>query len=111
MKKIDIKKTLQLKKLRAYFLDDVAVERIVLHAFKTNHRVSSFRTRKLTAQQLANIEAVRAFMANEDSKAAARGAGKSGARGIGTASSAGGERATTAGSSKPPGFWLLALLV
>jgi WD40 repeat protein len=96
------KKALQLKKLRAYFLDDVAVERIVLHAFKTNHRVSSFRTRKLTAQQLANIEAVRAFMANEESKTMTRGAGKSGARGIGTASSAGGDRATTANSSRPP---------
>lgn len=96
------KKALQLKKLRAYFLDDVAVERIVLHAFKSNHRVSTFRTRKLTAQQLANIEAVRAFMANEESKALTRGAGKSGARGIGTASSAGGDRATTSHSSRPP---------
>ena len=95
------KKALQLKKLRAYFLDDVAVERISLHAFKSSHRVSTFRTRKLTSQQLANIEAVRAFMASEESKVAAKGLGKSGARGIGTASSAGGERAATANSSRP----------
>jgi len=45
---------------------------------------------------------VRAFMANEESKALTRGAGKSGARGIGTASSAGGDRATTSHSSRPP---------
>ncbi|KAL3702172.1 hypothetical protein R1sor_020194 [Riccia sorocarpa] len=44
------KRNVALQKLKAWYLDPVEVERIVLHAFKSGQVVSSFRTAKLSPE-------------------------------------------------------------
>jgi hypothetical protein len=51
---------LALEKLRAAFLDDIEVERIVLRAFRSSKYVTTFRTAKLTARVQVGKEACRA---------------------------------------------------
>lgn len=53
------KKGIGLAKLKAAFLDQVAVEHIELHSLRAPFRVASFRTKKLTAEQRENIDADR----------------------------------------------------
>lgn len=64
------KRKLALAKLRAHFLDKVEVERIVLHALRAKHYVTTFRTAKFSPEMLAEIAA-----AKEAAAAAAQKAG------------------------------------
>jgi hypothetical protein len=96
-------KAVALRKLKEAFLDDIAVERIELACFRTPHTVASFRTRKLTAEQRENIDAVHTLIAAEEAnrkgkdaggaggEAAKGGAGRSGAADAGGAEGEAGE--------------------
>ncbi|KAL3160143.1 hypothetical protein ABBQ32_010912 [Trebouxia sp. C0010 RCD-2024] len=49
------KKRLAVAKLRKHFLDDLEVEHIVLHAFGSDKQVSSFKTRRLSAETVEEL--------------------------------------------------------
>ncbi|KAL0027158.1 hypothetical protein WJX79_011044 [Trebouxia sp. C0005] len=49
------KKRLAVAKLRKYFLDDLEVEHIVLHSFRSDKQVSSFKTCHLSADMLEEL--------------------------------------------------------
>jgi len=60
------KKSRALEKLRKAFIDNVAVEHIVLHALRSPYAVHSFRTPKLTQEQQDNIAAVHQLINREE---------------------------------------------
>ena len=64
------KAKLMLAKARKWFLDDVEVERIVLHGFHNKKSVTSFRTRKLSEEMQLEIARVHNLMDEEAAKEA-----------------------------------------
>ena len=62
------KSSIALHKLKSLFLDTMAVERIVLRAFKTNRVVSSFRTAELSALMQKHVNFVHDLINGEEMK-------------------------------------------
>jgi len=77
------KKSKALEKLRKAFIDNVAVEHIVLHALRSPYAVHSFRTPKLTQEQKDNIAAVHQLI-NQEERKESLAEGKEGAEGVAT---------------------------
>ncbi|KAL6756288.1 hypothetical protein V8C86DRAFT_2652820 [Haematococcus lacustris] len=69
------KRRLALAKLKAFFLDEIEVEHIVLYAVRGKHSVTSFRTARLSPKMLQELEAVKL---EEASRAAAAQAAQRG---------------------------------
>lgn len=94
------KARLMLAKVRKWFLDDVEVERIVLHGFMNRKSVTSFRTRKLSEEMQLEIARVHELIDEEN--AARVAAAEGGAPGEGGEDGEGGSR-SGAGESGEPG--------
>ena len=71
------KKRLALEKLRSWFLADVEVERVVLHAFQSGRKIASIRTAKLSPALEKQIAEVHEIVAREE-RAALEGGGSPG---------------------------------
>ena len=77
------KKAVGLRKLKAWFLDPIEVERIVLRPFMEQFQVTTFRTPKLPDGLLKEIAEVHAVLAREEAAAAAAAAESGGGGGGG----------------------------
>lgn len=55
----------QLKKLKDHYIDNLDLERAVIYAFKSGHKVYSFRTKKIYPELRAQIELVHSIINEE----------------------------------------------
>eukprot|EP00798_Chlamydomonas_sp_ICE-L_P007462 gene7462-603_t len=84
------KRRLALAKLKGHFLDNVEVERIVLHSLWSKQYITSFRTAKLSPEVIAELEAAQEAVKNGVGAGKKSGEGGGAASGEGSAANTGG---------------------